>query len=68
MNILKEKKRLIDWEEELNVWIPGINLEDHFIEYTKMDAFDKFNIGNTIYGWNLSMKMKEYMPKTAAER
>lgn len=57
MNILKKKKRLIDWEEELNVWIPGINLEDHFIEYTKMEAFDKFNIGNTIYGWNLSMKM-----------
>lgn len=56
MNSLKEKKRLIDWEEELNFWIPGIELEEHFIEYTKMEAFEKFSIGNTLYGLDLSIK------------
>lgn len=36
-----EEKTLIEWEKEMNIWIPDMYMEDHFVMYNKMEAFDK---------------------------
>lgn len=36
-----EEKSLIEWEKENGIWIPELFLEDHFVMYNKMEAFDK---------------------------
>ena len=52
MNYLKVKKTLIEWERELDIWIPDIQFDEHFMNCSKIEAFDKINVYNVINGWN----------------
>lgn len=51
MNSLDEKKPLIEWEKEIDGWLVDLLPNQHFVEYTKRDAFRRFNIGNVKRNW-----------------
>ena len=51
MSILMEEKPLIEWEKELDVWLVDVLPSEHFMVYSKMDAFAKMGIGNIKRGW-----------------
>ena len=51
MSIFKEKKPLIEWEKEYDVWRDDLLPGQHFEEYTKLDAFKIFSIGNIRREW-----------------
>lgn len=52
MNGLKEKKALIEWEKELDVWLVDILMAEHFLMYTKFEAFDKIVVNNFKRNWS----------------
>ncbi len=51
MSIFKEKKPLIEWEKEYDVWKDSLLPRQHFVEYTKLEAFNIFNIGSIRRNW-----------------
>ena len=52
MNILKEKKTLIEWEKELDIWLVDLDLKEHLNLFNKTDAFSKISISNFKRGWS----------------
>lgn len=51
MSIFKEKKPLIEWEKDYDVWKLDLLPGQHFIECTKLEAFNLFSIGNIKRDW-----------------
>jgi len=45
------KKTLIEWEREWNIWVPGLRVTDHFVEYDQIDAFDTMRPYNGVIKW-----------------